>query len=1010
MDFSLSEESHLSLGLEDDEVHPRRFLRLGTNLLAYGGDNGNVSCFRSGNTANGEFLIVQRYDDGVRAMTVSKDGKRLAVGFETGETRVYAFDDYDINDKSKFHPYIEKAMSRKSTEVDGDTDNNLLQSQDVDDSLEDESFLGPEFSSPIRDLLFLEQTEQGDYRMVVASEEGMCIVNASNFEKMSNSPHLLARESKEHHDNGGIRGLALFGGTLASLAMDGRLCLWDVEEYKLLVRETLTCISKKDVGEIHDADAYDRSCRPLLFSGSDTSMVVVTPGNLKPFLRLWNNDKKEEQEFEPSAFDEAGIGHIEPIVAMLVCSNNWIVSSGRDNRLVVWRCRNEKDAVLDRKWIAVHRFELKSPATDLYMMDNKLIAACSNGNCQLLDAKPFSDGKKGSSTPTSVLKSKSMDAPSDEDEDIDFGSSEEPKSNKGVRFVDDEADEDDGQNADVAGGGDDSRQLDAFEKSENNINHNDSIEDLIDTHHEMVPSLYSRMRRKVEPQESFSPSETFPDNENEVRRFFCWNHIGSATILEGEEDVNTVDIHFTDSAFKKSISFTDGVGLIIGSIGEEGGIFASGLQNGDDEDDVGNDMEDFGGWNMSEHTKAAVRRDQKRNKKGSDNGEPKGSQVLFYKYESLENKRFPIWSINLPDGEEVVGASCGIGWSAVATSRRFVRFFSSGGAQAEIVWLKGEPVTMVGRDRFMAIFYHDSQPLDDGTQQLGYTLWDASGFRVVAQGSVSCLSKGAKLTWVGFSNELSLFAMDSDGMVSMLVAAGDCTSIGAPLWEWCPVLDTVGLRKSKDDSYWPITVVNGKLVSIPLKGGKKYPDASRRPVTTTLGFRMPLSRSGFKNHMDLEEASVRANLALSQKKLINELDGEMYDESDEYRALCTDVDKVTLKLIYNKICDGQLDAALGLVARLHLEETFTIAIKMADRFRHNKLSDYIEEEMLRRFPPSDGEDDGYDDNDAHHDDVYTDDRFDKLSGSSQISPEAQPKRAVQSEDGIAVISKKRRYD
>jgi chromosome transmission fidelity protein 4 len=145
----------------------------------------------------------------------------------------------------------------------------------------------------------------------------------------------------------------------------------------------------------------------------------------------------------------------------------------------------------------------------------------------------------------------------------------------------------------------------------------------------------------------------------------------------------------------------------------------------------------------------------------------------------------------------------------------------------------------------MAVFYHEAPPLEDDTQKLGYTLWDAADFRVVAQGSVSCLSKGAKLTWVGFSNELSLFAMDSDGMVSMLVAAGDFAATGHPLWEWTPVLDTVGLRKSKDDNFWPIAVVNGKLVSIPMKGGKKYPDASRRPVTTTLAFRLPLSRSGF---------------------------------------------------------------------------------------------------------------------------------------------------------------------
>jgi chromosome transmission fidelity protein 4 len=149
---------------------------------------------------------------------------------------------------------------------------------------------------------------------------------------------------------------------------------------------------------------------------------------------------------------------------------------------------------------------------------------------------------------------------------------------------------------------------------------------------------------------------------------------------------------------------------------------------------------------------------------------------------------------------------------------------------------------MVGREKFLAVFYHESSPLMDGTQRLGYTLWDASAFRIVSQGSVSCLSKGSSLVWVGFSNDLSLLAMDSDGMVSMLVAtSGEDDSV--PSWEWAPMLDTVGLRKSKDDSHWPVTVYDGKLICIPLKGGNAYPDAARRPVTTTLGLRMPLAKS-----------------------------------------------------------------------------------------------------------------------------------------------------------------------
>lgn len=82
-------------------------------------------------------------------------------------------------------------------------------------------------------------------------------------------------------------------------------------------------------------------------------------------------------------------------------------------------------------------------------------------------------------------------------------------------------------------------------------------------------------------------------------------------------------------------------------------------------------------------------------------------------------------------------------------------------------------------------------------------------------------------------------AMDSDGMVSMLVPCG--TTNGN--WQWMPALDTVGLRKSADDSYWPITVNDGKFVCVPLKGQTKHPDATRRPVTTALSLRLPFARS-----------------------------------------------------------------------------------------------------------------------------------------------------------------------
>lgn len=124
----------------------------------------------------------------------------------------------------------------------------------------------------------------------------------------------------------------------------------------------------------------------------------------------------------------------------------------------------------------------------------------------------------------------------------------------------------------------------------------------------------------------------------------------------------------------------------------------------------------------------------------------------------------------------------------------------------------------------------------------------------------------------------------------------------------------------------------------------------------------------------LEEISVRANLALTQKKIINEIFPVNADEKDildeEYDSLCAQVvriwfvvscmanwssssnaslysyqcqDKVTLKLFMAIATAGKLKMALDLVDRLHLEKSFDIAMTVADRLNHRNLSDRIDE-------------------------------------------------------------------
>jgi chromosome transmission fidelity protein 4 len=259
------------------------------------------------------------------------------------------------------------------------------------------------------------------------------------------------------------------------------------------------------------------------------------------------------------------------------------------------------------------------------------------------------------------------------------------------------------------------------------------------------------------------------------------------------------------------------------------------------------------------------------------------------------------------------------------------------------------------------VVYHESSPLPDGTQKLGYTLFDAEASSVITSGSVSSISSGSQLEWAGFSSDGSLVVMDSDGMVSMLVTTPSSRDALQYSWDWSPMLDTVGLHKSADDKFWPITVQDGKLISVPLKGGNDYPDAGRRPVTAALPFRMPLARSLIEKSSALEEISVRANLALSQKKFVNEIvavdDPDKEELDAEYDGLCAQVDKVTLKLFMNMADAGKVESALDLVDRLHLEKSFEIAITVADRLNHRNLSDRIVDKKEARFMVDDPMDD-----------------------------------------------------
>ena len=97
------------------------------------------------------------------------------------------------------------------------------------------------------------------------------------------------------------------------------------------------------------------------------------------------------------------------------------------------------------------------------------------------------------------------------------------------------------------------------------------------------------------------------------------------------------------------------------------------------------------------------------------------------------------WKVILPAGERAVSVATGLGWAAAVTSTNFLRTFTSGGAQANVIWLKGDVVTCAGRGNFLGVVYHGGECGMDGTQNLNYSVYDVLADCEIATGKLSAI-------------------------------------------------------------------------------------------------------------------------------------------------------------------------------------------------------------------------------------------------------------------------------
>ena len=176
---------------------------------------------------------VRTFDDRVRSLAVSDDGRRVAVGLESGETKVFAYDApyADGDNTTDLHPFLNSASGPAAAAGDDDGMGGMGDDDDDDDdgfggmmSQEDgpsptksssssskggvTEFAGPRFDAPIRALAFLPTSEK--YYLAVATESpaSFCVVDVSTVETAGGERYLQS-EAEASHDSGGVRGLAV---------------------------------------------------------------------------------------------------------------------------------------------------------------------------------------------------------------------------------------------------------------------------------------------------------------------------------------------------------------------------------------------------------------------------------------------------------------------------------------------------------------------------------------------------------------------------------------------------------------------------------------------------------------------------------------------------------------------------------------------------------------------------------------------------------------------------------
>ena len=364
-------------------------------------------------------------------------------------------------------------------------------------------------------------------------------------------------------------------------------------------------------------------------------------------------------------------------------------------------------------------------------------------------------------------------------------------------------------------------------------------------------------------QEAFQPGSTKPVSG---RRYLAYNALGSI-ILRTESDHNIAEVNFHDTSLhrKRIPLLNDFYGFHVGSLSPSGAMYAS-LSTVETPSTV--HFTPFNAW--------------------TTNAE---------------------WTLPLPQGEDAIGVAAGATFCVVANNLRMVRLFSLSGFQTNVISMPGDIVSVFADDgAVFGVVYHAGYGASN--QVLEVRTFDFLSGKLLMESRL-CLSSGASLVWVGFTDEHAVATYDSEGIVRVF-----SPEFGG---SWVPIFDASRERKG-GENFWvfSVSMVSNELQCIVCADSKEpiVPSGSARPVVTAPPLHIPIVQTE-------EKLSNGERDMMRIRTVISQLD--------------PDVDK-------DLICECELahdKASLGVIKGLLEQNNPSRACEVAERIMTSKALDGV---------------------------------------------------------------------